>query len=212
MNELDFIYKRRSVRKFQDKPVLMEHLRAIIKAATYAPSGKNMQNWHFVILKNREKIVQLAEIVEQRNASIAKYLVDEAKIKAFKSMLPYQTVFKNAPVVILVYAGRYPTIADNLLEAQVMPQEEVLPYFRPNPGIQNIGAAMENLLLSAAALGYGTCWMTGPTYADKEMSEFVGFSKEGYYLAAMTPLGIPADQGAAQTGRIPIDDVMTIIE
>lgn len=210
MSKLDFIYKRHSVRKFTDAPVPEEDIRELIKAATYAPSGKNLQNWHFVVITDKNKIDEIARIVENKNAKLAEYLKDEAKVKTFRGSAPYHTVFKGAPVLILVYASPYEMIADLLLEAGVMPREEAQSYGRSNPAIQNISAAMENLLLAAANLDYGTCWMTGPTYAADEISEYIGFSKPGFYLAAMTPLGVPASTGT-NPARKPVDEVLTFI-
>lgn len=208
---MEFIYKRHSVRQFTEEQVPEETIRELIKAATHAPSGKNQQNWHFVVITNKNKIAEIARLVEAKNAELSTYLKDEAKIKAFKGTVGYHTVFKAAPVLVLVYAGPYETIADMLLADGVMPREEALQYGKANPGIQNIAAAMENLLLSAASLGYGTCWMTGPTYAATEISEYIGFAKEGYHLVAMTPLGVPASTKAAATPRKSVEDVLTII-
>lgn len=120
-------------------------------------------------------------------------------------------MFKGAPVLILVYAGQYETIADMLLSDGVMPREQAQKYAAPNPGIQNIAAALENLLLAAASLGYGTCWMTGPTYAAEEISEYIGFKKAGYYLAAMTPLGVPASDKVSSPPRKSLEEVATFI-
>ncbi|HWR40797.1 MAG TPA: nitroreductase family protein [Patescibacteria group bacterium] len=212
MKELEFIYKRRSVRKFLDTPVTQEHLQAIIQAAIYAPSGKNLQNWHFVVVNNKEKIAGMARVVEEKNAALAPLLGNEGKAKSFRGMLPYATVFKNAPTVVLVYAGPYPTVADDLLAGGIMPPDEARTYAAASPGIQNIAAAMENLQLAAASLGYGTCWMTGPTYAAKEISDYIGFAREGYFLAAMTPLGIPAGAPPSAPARKPLEDVLTIIK
>ena len=33
-----------------------------------------------------------------------------------------------------------------------------------------------------------------------------------YQMAAMTPLGVPIEQEAAQSGRKPVDDVMEMID
>ncbi|WP_371379836.1 nitroreductase family protein [Sporomusa aerivorans] len=209
--ELEFIKKRHSVRQFTDEQIPEQTIREIIKAATCAPSGKNQQNWHFVVITDKQKIAEIARLVEAKNTELSTYLRDEAKLKSFKGTVGYHTVFKNAPVLVLVYAGPYETIADMLLADGVMPREEALQYGKQNPGIQNIAAAMENLLLAAASLGYGTCWMTGPTYAAREISDYIGFAKEGYYLAAMTPLGVPANAKATGTPRKPLEDVLTII-
>jgi len=48
---LDFICKRRSVRRFHKKPVPDEILEALMKAAMAAPSGNNVQPWEFVIVR-----------------------------------------------------------------------------------------------------------------------------------------------------------------
>lgn len=212
MEQLAFIYQRHSVRKFTVQPVDKNHLLEMVKAATYAPSGKNQQNWHFVVIVGQEKIQRIAALVEEKNAQLAQYIADEAKQKAFQGMVNYHTVFKKAPVLVLVYAGPYPTVADDLLASGIMPREEALAYGKANPGVQNIAAAMENLQLAAASLGYGTCWMTGPTYAAEEISQYIGFDKEGYYLAAMTPLGVPDEEKWSYPPRKPIDEVLTIIE
>ena len=52
----------------------------------------------------------------------------------------------------------------------------------PQSAAQGIGAAVENILLAATEMGYGTCYMTGPTHAKKEIEELIGFEKEGYEL------------------------------
>lgn len=209
--DLEFIYKRHSVRKFTEEQVPEQTIRELIRAAIHAPSGKNKQNWHFVVITSKAKIAEIARIVERKNEELSTYLRDEAKIKGFKGSAAYHTVFKGAPVLLLVYAGYYETIADMLLADGVMPREEVVKYTKPNPGIQNIAAALENLQLAAASIGYGTCWMTGPTYAAEEISANIGFAKEGYYLAAMTPLGVPANDNLTSPPRKPVEDVLTII-
>lgn len=211
MEQLAFIYKRHSVRKFKSQSVDGTHLREMVKAATYAPSGKNQQNWQFVAIMDKEKISHIATLVEEKNAKLAAYITDETKQKAFRGMAKYHSVFKGAPVLLLVYAGPYPTIADDLLASGMMAPEEARQYGQANPGIQNIAAALENLQLAAASLGYGTCWMTGPTYAAEEITQYIGFAKEGYYLAAMTPIGVPDEEKWTYPPRKPIEEVLTII-
>ena len=60
--------KRRSVRDFSDKPVPASVLEDAILAAGTAPSGANMQPWHFVVVQDQEikqKIREAAEIEER---------------------------------------------------------------------------------------------------------------------------------------------------
>ncbi|WP_202710157.1 nitroreductase family protein [Sporosalibacterium faouarense] len=91
-------------------------------------------------------------------------------------------------------------------------EEDIKNLIKSSSGIQNISAAMENLLLAAANMGYGGCWMTGPNYAAKEIEKLIGFEKEGYHLATMTPLGIPEDSKPSRPPRKSLDDVLTIID
>lgn len=210
--DLNFIYRRHSVRNFKPTMVPKQHIQEIIKAATAAPSGKNKQNWHFVVITDPEKIAEIAGIVEKKHQQLLSYLQNEDRKQAFKGSAKYHTVFNGAPTLVLVYAGPYDTIADALLADGLMSSEQALAYARPNPGIQNIAAAMENLHLAAAAMGYGTCWMTGPTYAAEEISRFIGFAKESYYLAALTPLGIPATDKLTSPPRKPLEEILTFID
>ncbi|SHH08014.1 nitroreductase family protein [Tepidibacter thalassicus] len=211
MKNLDFIYKRHSVRKFKDQDVPMEDIKEMIKAATHAPSGKNVQNWHFVVVKDKQKIQEMAKLIEKKHMEIANYTKDEKKREKFIKFLKYFIMFKNAPVLIMVYAGDYPVTALDLLKEGGASDEEIRELLKPAPGIQNIGAAMENLLLAAANMGYGGCWMTGPNYARSELAEFIGFKKDGYSLVAMTPIGVP-DGEVKSPPRKPLEEVMTVIE
>ena len=53
MNEkLDFIYRRRSIRKFLDQPIDDSQIEALLSAAMAAPSGMNMQPWNFVVVRD----------------------------------------------------------------------------------------------------------------------------------------------------------------
>jgi nitroreductase len=213
MEELAFIYRRRSVRRFTGDPVPEDHIRELVKAASFAPSGKNAQNWQFVVVPDRAKIEEIAVLVEKKNAELAARFKDKSKAEALRAMVRYQTVFRGAPVLVLVYAGPYDTVGEMLLADGAVTSEEAAYYARPNPGIQNIAAAMENLQLAAASLGYGTCWMTGPTCAAAEITDYIGAAniKPGYFLAAVTPLGVPAPGTGSQPPRRPPEDIMTII-
>lgn len=209
--EMEIIYRRRSVRKFKDECVSDDVVRKVIDAATHAPSGKNMQNWHFVVVRNRSLIQQMVDLVRIKHEKLLAFMPDPAKQKEFKSAVGYHTVFQNAPAVVLVYAGPYPIPAEDLVAGPGLTQQEINDMRRTGAGIQNIAAALQNLHLAASALGYGTCWMTGPTYAGKEISQLIGFDKQGYVLAALTPLGVPAGGGSSPV-RKPLEEVLTIID
>lgn len=211
MSNLDFIYNRHSVRKFKDAPVPKEDIKEIIKAATHAPSGKNAQNWHFVVINDKEKIEEVAKIVERKHDHIVEKVNDPERTAKFSKFLKYFTVFRKAPTLILVYAGPYPASGIDLLEDSGASQEEINNLIKRSPGIQNIGSAVQTLNLAATAMGYGTCWMTGSNFAAQDIEKYIGFEKEGYYLACMVPIGTP-EGDAMSPPRKPVEEVMTFMD
>jgi nitroreductase len=46
--------QRRTIREFSNKPVPKEIIENCIRSAGTAPSGANMQPWHFVVISNPE--------------------------------------------------------------------------------------------------------------------------------------------------------------
>lgn len=212
MKELDFIYKRKSIRQFKDLPVPKEDVMALLKAATYAPSPKHQQNWHFVVLQNKEKIKELAEIVRGSHERFAKLAGSEEKAQKFMKLVNYYTCFKDAPVVVLVYAKPYFMIEEKMLKASGAPQEAIDELTFPQSGAQGIGAAVENFLLGAAHMGYGACYLTGPTHARAEIEQLINFSDTEYHLMSMIALGVPADDTPNQPPRRPLEEVITFID
>jgi nitroreductase len=60
MNFFDLIKKRRSVRKYQNRPVEPEKVALIIEAALRAPSSRGLNSWEFIIVDNPEAIRELS--------------------------------------------------------------------------------------------------------------------------------------------------------
>jgi iodotyrosine deiodinase len=60
--------RRRSVREFSDRPVARELIEAALQAANTAPSGANMQPWHFVAISGADtkRRIRLAAEEEER--------------------------------------------------------------------------------------------------------------------------------------------------
>lgn len=59
MNVLEAILSRRSVRKYNDKPLLFEELEDLVRYAMYAPSAVNKQPWHFIIIDDRKVLEEI---------------------------------------------------------------------------------------------------------------------------------------------------------
>jgi nitroreductase len=51
----------RAVRHFTDQPIPEGDLRRILEAGRWAGSAKNVQPWHFLVVRERETLAQLAQ-------------------------------------------------------------------------------------------------------------------------------------------------------
>jgi nitroreductase len=66
METLEAINRRRSVRKYLEKPIEFEKLTTILDAARKAPSAGNLQDWNFILVTDRALIKEVADYsVEQ---------------------------------------------------------------------------------------------------------------------------------------------------
>lgn len=60
MDVLEAIYTRRSIRKYTDRKIDEETLRSILRAGFYAPSARNLQPWHFIVVRDKEMLVNIS--------------------------------------------------------------------------------------------------------------------------------------------------------
>ncbi len=99
-----------------------------------------------------------------------------------------------------------------ILKENNAPKEVLDVLLSPQSAAQGIGAAVENILLAATEMGYGTCYMTGPTHAKSEIESLINFNKEGYELMSMVALGVPEENTPKQPPRKPLEEVITFID
>lgn len=60
MNVADAIRLKRAVRKFQDKPLPDDVIRAILNAGRRSQSSKNEQGWQFIAIRGKDTLKQLS--------------------------------------------------------------------------------------------------------------------------------------------------------
>ena len=123
---MDVILGRRSIRRYQDKPVPAELLNKLLEAARWAPSWANSQCWHFVVVRQDAVKKKIQETVSPRN--------------------PSSLALVNAPVLLVVcaqlkrsgfYNEQYPTKFGDWF-------------------MYDLGLATQNLCLAAHEAGLGT--------------------------------------------------------
>ena len=62
MEAIQAILTRRSIRKFKETEVSDEIIEKIIDSALAAPSARNKQPWHLIVVKNRETLKAIQEV------------------------------------------------------------------------------------------------------------------------------------------------------
>ena len=62
MQTWDAIRARRNVRQYTDRPIGREDLERILEAGRRAPSSSNWQPWTFVVVTDRDQLVELAKV------------------------------------------------------------------------------------------------------------------------------------------------------
>jgi len=181
------ILGRRSIRKFTDEKVPDDFLKKLVQMAIEAPSPGNKKLWHFYIIRDKGLLEKMAGIVESELES----LVSIAGVcpEIMHGPKRSSTWFKEAPAVIAVTTSVYRSKIDKTLLEAGYTNEEV-DALRCRPDLQAMGAAIQNMLLAAHACGYGTCWLTGPMLARRQLEEHLGI-KRPEILAALVALGQP---------------------
>lgn len=57
---IDLLRKRRSIRRFQEKPVSREDVDLLLEAALRSPSSKGICPWEFIVVQDKQRLEQLA--------------------------------------------------------------------------------------------------------------------------------------------------------
>ncbi|HPN39288.1 MAG TPA: nitroreductase family protein [Melioribacteraceae bacterium] len=182
----EVLEKRTSIRKFKDDEVPVEILRKIAKAGGMAPSINNSQPWRFIAITNKQLLNNMAHAVRNKLKELFGEKTDFETELVKRKVDWFSTFFADVPAVIAVVGEPYKAEADDILTD--LATHEQLNELRNHPNLQTIGAAVENMLLTAIDLGYGACWLTGPLVAKKELQELLNI-KAPNYLACLVAVG-----------------------
>jgi nitroreductase len=208
MDLFDAIAGRTSIRRFKDQPVPDGDISRILDAGRLAPSANNTQPWGFLVIKDRKTLAAMAEAVREMIDRMIPHAEDERqaqRLTAYKGT--YYTFFEKAPVVIAVFMEGYDAGTEKVLVKMGYPAEDIK-RLRPAPALQSVAAAVEHMLLAAHALGYGSCWMTGPLVAQEAFEKLLGYGKEKF-IAALLPVGVP-DENPQARPRKHLSEIMKI--
>jgi len=187
---------RRSIRRFQDKPVPEDLLLKALELATWAPNGGNQQAWRFLIVTNRELIRKMGDAVQAKTELMASWPEAKQFAETVAQWRKSSDFFRGAPVCIAVLIGKYSSIADQILQAR----GEADPIAREirscretaKTSLQSAAAAITYICLFLHYFGLGTTWMAGPLQAKKEIEQLLDVSPEWDFMG-LIPVGYPAE-------------------
>lgn len=170
---LPAITDRRSIRKYRDTPVKRQVVEEILLAGMLAPSSKNRQPWRFIVAEGRAKAQSLAAMERGLEREKKQPLLPQSAqhLEAARHTL---RIMEQAPVVIFVVnplgigMNRSLTVEERVYELC---------------NAQSIGAALENMSLTAFDLGLGSLWICDTYFAQEELMGWLG--AEGELAAAM---------------------------
>lgn len=203
------IEKRASIRMFTDEKVPVEDIKEVVRRAGLAPSINNSQPWKFIAITNEDLLDQLGKIVQKKVIEYFPHENIKEKMMAQAKVLRFSSFFMDAPVLIAIEMSPYKTVIEELLKGRELSKENVN-RLRNYPNIQSIGAAVENLILSAFDLGYGACWLSGLLIAREDLEKVLGIEAPNT-LAACVAMGKPREL-ITQRDKKPFNEIFQLIE
>jgi nitroreductase/NAD-dependent dihydropyrimidine dehydrogenase PreA subunit len=135
-----FLRSRRSVRKYQDKPVEREKLTKLIQIAGYAPSGHNARPVHLLVIDDRKEVLRLSGLIVDWFRVLLRDAPALVAPYHFDRLLEYwdrggDPICRNAPHLVMAHAVE---------SARLAPVDCVL--------------ALAYMELAAMRLGLGATW------------------------------------------------------
>lgn len=105
--------RRRTVRQFSDRPIPPGALEACLEAAGTAPSGANLQPWHFVVVSDPDLKRRIRVAAEEEEARF--YATAPAEWLAALAPLgtdEHKPYLETAPALIVIFAQRHGATPD----------------------------------------------------------------------------------------------------
>jgi coenzyme F420-0:L-glutamate ligase / coenzyme F420-1:gamma-L-glutamate ligase len=175
-----FLEARRSIRAFTAEPVARDALDALVEAACVAPSPHHSRPWRFVVVDSGGAKRDLATGMGDRwRADLAADAVDPARIDELVDASHRKLA--DAPALVLgclTWDGldRYPDATRQRAEWGM--------------ALLSLGAAVENLMLAAAANGLASCWVAAPIFCPEAARDALALPEE-WLPHALVLLGHP---------------------
>jgi nitroreductase len=191
--------RRRSVREFSARPVPRDIIETALKAAGTAPSGANLQPWHFVVVSGagtKKKIRHAAEIEERE------FYTHRASAEWLEALAPlgtdeHKSFLEIAPYLIAVFLQKFAALPDGRKVKHYYPTEST-------------GIAAGMLITALHRAGLAT--LTHTPSPMKFLNEILGRPKSERPFLLLV-VGYPADDAKVpDIERKPLEDFTSFID
>lgn len=154
MDVLDALAARRSIRRFDGRPVPVAALARLAEAGTWAPAPHHTRPWRFVNVASTAGRRRLGRAMGERwRRDLARDGVTQEKIEALLERSRRQQM--EAPALLLACLS--PEGRRAWPDRRRRQSEWAM-------SVQSVGAALQNVMLAAHALGLATFWISAPIF------------------------------------------------
>ena len=179
--------RRRTVREFSDRPVPRDIIETALKVANTAPSGANLQPWHFAIVSGPETKKNIRDAAEAEEREFYTHRASEEWLAALKPLGTddHKPFLETAPYLIAVFMQKFGELPDGRKVKHYYPAEST-------------GLATGMLIAALHRAGLAT--LTHTPSPMKFLNEILGRPKsERPFLLLVA--GYPADDARVQDIR-----------
>jgi len=194
MNTLEAIRARRAVKHFDPAHQLTEEEEQTLKELLRAsPTSFNMQNWRFLVVKNKELRKQV------REAAWGQAQVEDASLLFI--LCADLHAWRNTPER---YWEDAPKEVSDFLVSAMEPFYGHKKWQQRDEAMRSVGIAAQTLMIGAKGMGYDSCPMIG--FDELEVAKLINLP-ENYIIGMMVTVGKAAKPAQYKGGFIPDDEV-----
>lgn len=119
--------RRRTVREYSSRPVPREIIESCLQAAGTAPSGANMQPWHFVAVSDPEIKRQIRVAAEEVEREFYQKRAPDYWLEALKPLGTdeHKTYLETAPYLIVIFSQLHTVLPDGQIRKHYYLPESV---------------------------------------------------------------------------------------
>jgi nitroreductase len=113
-NFYEDVDRRRTVREFSDRPVPRDIIETALRAAGTAPSGANLQPWHFVVISGAETKKRIRAAAEIEEKEFYEHRASEEWLAALEPLGTdtNKPFLETAPYLIAVFLQKFGHLPD----------------------------------------------------------------------------------------------------